>query len=93
MSSLVKSIVSGAQSLAKNLLGVEPPPQAPAIPPPPPAAGLEGGTPTVGAADEAVTKRESEDARLRKKGRAAYLLGGQEGYGTPTTAAKALTGE
>lgn len=66
-------------------------PQVPAPPPPPP--DNDPSKPTEANADQAVTDRESEDARLRKKGRAAYIITGDQGAGTPKTATKVLTGE
>lgn len=82
------------KQLMDNLLGTKAAPDAPAPPPPPPAPGLSAeATPSIGVADEAVRDQEQRDAKLRRKGRAAYILGGAEGYGTPTTAAKTLTGE
>lgn len=53
-------------------------------PAPPPKA------PTI---DEAAKVQEESDSRRRRRGRAATILTGEEGAGTPTTAAKALTGE
>lgn len=62
-------------------------------PPVTPVTTTVGAVPTVGAADETIRDQESKDARLRKKGRAAYILTGDQGAGTPNTAAKTLTGE
>lgn len=82
------------KQLMDHLLGTKAAPDAPAPPPPPPAPGTSAeATPSVGVADETVRDNEMRDAKLRRKGRAAYILGGVEGYGTPTTAAKTLTGE
>lgn len=58
------------------------------------ATPLTGITPpTAGVADETVRDQEARDAKLRRKGRAAYILTGDQGAGTPQTAAKTLTGE
>lgn len=57
------------------------------VPPPPPLA------PNLSDAEKAVRLREEEDEARRRKGRAATILTGETGAGTPTTAAKTLTGE
>lgn len=57
-------------------------------PPPLPPAPV---APTI---EDADTKtRENEDKLKRRKGRAALVLTGKSGAGTPQTATKALTGE
>lgn len=43
--------------------------------------------------DQAAKAREAEDIMRRRKGRAATILTGAQGAGTPTTATKALLGE
>lgn len=82
------------QKLFQQVLGPKDVQDPPPPPPPPPAPGTSAeATPSMGVADESVRDNEARDARLRRKGRAAYILGGAEGFGTPKTAAKSLTGE
>ncbi len=59
---------------------------APKMEPPPPP-------PSVPTVDEAAKAREAEDQRRRRRGRAATILTGPQGAGTPRSAAKTLTGE
>lgn len=42
--------------------------------------------------DDATVAREKEDAARRRKGRAAYVLTGEAGAGSPTSATKTLLG-
>lgn len=80
MGKLVSNLLGG-------LFGERDPIPAPPPPPPAPAA------PDPAAADEAARQREAEDAKNRKRGRAAFLLTGSQGAGTPKTATKTLLGE
>lgn len=56
----------------------------PALPPAPVAPTIE---------DADTKTRENEDKVKRRKGRAALVLTGKSGAGTPQTATKTLTGE
>lgn len=74
-----------AAARAKGNAGMTPP-----SPTPPPV-----NAPDIAAAAANVDADEQAraDAQLKKKGRAATLLTGEQGAGTPKTATKVLTGE
>lgn len=61
---------------------------APDIPATPPLAA----PPSPPSIDDATVARENEDAARRRRGRAATILTGPKGAGTPTTATKTLLG-
>lgn len=58
------------------------------LPAPPPA--IEAPRPPT--IDDAAKRREEEDRARRRRGRAATILTGPQGAGTPTTATKTLLG-
>lgn len=92
MSSVVRSATKIVGQVLKPMM-----PKPPELPKLPdiimPESEKKQALPGVADADAAVSARESEDARLKKKGRASFVLGGAEGFGTPKTAVKKLLGE
>lgn len=71
--------------LVSSIFGGGKAPELPPMPKPPEPEPV----PTV---DDAVSAREKEDAARRRKGRAAYVLTGGEGAGSPNSATKTLLG-
>lgn len=63
----------------------------PTIVMPSPPAALPAQAPTI--EDAAANRREAEDRARRRRGRAATVVTGSQGSGTPNTASKALLGE